>query len=235
MIASSRVRSIRGLLAVIPFSILLASPAHAIVSTFTLTGASPANTPSSVYTEMVNGIKLTVKNAAGTDIPTAGGIAGNSNGLCVWLQNSPGPNPPNQRCGYNDTVPGATVNSQLSSVQFEFDKPVYLKDYFLRFNNVASADLNFSGPSSFTFAGANATSTYMFPANFVLAANTPITFSTSKLALEQGFTSGALRMSNFAVEEVPGPLPILGAVAAFGYSRKLRQRIKTASVHLNTL
>jgi hypothetical protein len=25
---------------------------------------------------------------------------------------------------------------------------------------------------------------------------------------------------------VPGPLPVLGAVAAFGWSRKLRQRIK---------
>jgi hypothetical protein len=31
-----------------------------------------------------------------------------------------------------------------------------------------------------------------------------------------------------AVHEVPGPLPIFGAAAAFGYSRKLRKRIKEA-------
>jgi hypothetical protein len=32
--------------------------------------------------------------------------------------------------------------------------------------------------------------------------------------------------SNPAVPEVPGPVPLLGAAAAFGYSRKLRNRIK---------
>ncbi|MEA5414011.1 hypothetical protein [Synechococcus sp. BA-132 BA5] len=31
-------------------------------------------------------------------------------------------------------------------------------------------------------------------------------------------------------DEVPGPLPLLGAVAAFGYSRKLRRRMKVKSV-----
>ncbi|MEB3335489.1 MAG: hypothetical protein VKP70_10955, partial [Cyanobacteriota bacterium] len=30
------------------------------------------------------------------------------------------------------------------------------------------------------------------------------------------------------VSQVPGPLPILGAGAAFGFSRKLRARIKSA-------
>ena len=35
-----------------------------------------------------------------------------------------------------------------------------------------------------------------------------------------------LRFSRFDTNEVPGPLPILGALAAFGTSRKLRKRIK---------
>jgi len=30
--------------------------------------------------------------------------------------------------------------------------------------------------------------------------------------------------------EVPGPLPILGVGAAFGYSRKLRKRIKSSKL-----
>lgn len=238
MITLTRVRLISSGLAAIPLSLLLTNPAHALVSTFTLKNASPSNTPVSSYTETVNGIQLTVKNAVGTDIPTAGGISGNANGLCVWLQNSAGPSTPNQRCGYAiSTVPGATVNSQLSSVQFEFDKPVYLKDFQLRFNDVVSTDLVFTGPNSFTFAGATAPvmpTLFSFPVNFTLAANTPITFSTSNLTLSGGFTSGALRMSDFSVEEVPAPLPVLGAVAAFGYSRRLRQRIKTVSNPVRT-
>ena len=32
-------------------------------------------------------------------------------------------------------------------------------------------------------------------------------------------------------DSVPGPLPILGAGAAFGFSRKLRRRINTANLH----
>jgi hypothetical protein len=39
---------------------------------------------------------------------------------------------------------------------------------------------------------------------------------------------GDVQFSAFsAPSEVPGPLPILGAAAAFGYSRKLRRRLKT--------
>lgn len=34
--------------------------------------------------------------------------------------------------------------------------------------------------------------------------------------------------SDPVIEAVPGPLPILGAAAAFGYSRKLRKRIKAS-------
>ncbi|MFN4867130.1 MAG: hypothetical protein ACK5GZ_12540 [Cyanobium sp.] len=42
--------------------------------------------------------------------------------------------------------------------------------------------------------------------------------------------SGAANASTFGLTigavEVPGPLPVLGAAAAFGYSRRLRRRIQ---------
>lgn len=38
----------------------------------------------------------------------------------------------------------------------------------------------------------------------------------------------------FASTPVPGPLPVLGAAAAFGYSRKLRKRIKFSRSDANT-
>ena len=41
-------------------------------------------------------------------------------------------------------------------------------------------------------------------------------------------TIGPLRSQD--IEEVPGPLPVLGAASAFGYSRKLRKRIKISNL-----
>jgi len=68
-----------------------------------------------------------------------------------------------------------------------------------------------NSPISFTFAGAGLTGTLSYEAitNF-----TP-TSSTSE---------GSFTMT------VPGPSPVIGAALAFGWSRKLRKRIKVASV-----
>jgi len=45
-----------------------------------------------------------------------------------------------------------------------------------------------------------------------------------------GFQSYTLSATT---EQVPGPLPILGAAAAFGYSRKLRNRINQSKQQSN--
>jgi hypothetical protein len=207
------------LLPALPIALVMtvAAPAQAVISNFTLTGASPLNTPAPSYTETVNGITLTVSNAMGTDLPTLGGISGNPQGLCTWLQNSAS----TQRCGFN-TGTGATTSSQLSSLSFSFDKAVYLKDFFIQLNDVTSTDINFSGGISTTLAGISASSTQSL-ADVILPANTPIIFAAQNVIPGAGFDSTALRMRNFNVEEVPGPLPFLGVGAAFSMTRKLRR------------
>jgi hypothetical protein len=56
---------------------------------------------------------------------------------------------------------------------------------------------------------------------------------TKTTAVSQTFTaSGGRRMSAFTTDftqKVPAPLPLLGAGAAFGFSRRLRSRIKTSA------
>jgi hypothetical protein len=52
-----------------------------------------------------------------------------------------------------------------------------------------------------------------------------------------GFTADTATQGEITwqlVEEVPGPLPVLGAAAAFGYSRKLRKRIRGSRSVANT-
>ncbi len=57
-------------------------------------------------------------------------------------------------------------------------------------------------------------------------------FSEPKLWIEDKWTSyapGNVNIDAIANTYVPGPLPVLGAGAAFGFSRKLRSRIKASS------
>ena len=57
--------------------------------------------------------------------------------------------------------------------------------------------------------------------------------NTKSIAVSQNFTaSGGRRLSAFTTDftqEVPAPLPLLGAGAVFGFSRRLRSRIKTSA------
>lgn len=55
---------------------------------------------------------------------------------------------------------------------------------------------------------------------------TTSTFSNLFIANQNGL--GVTQFSNRLTQEVPGPLPLLGAGAAFGFSRKLRRRTRQA-------
>jgi hypothetical protein len=60
------------------------------------------------------------------------------------------------------------------------------------------------------------------------------TFTTkpASIAVSQRFTASNRVLNSFTTtytQNVPGPLPLLGAAAAFGFSRRLRSRIKTSA------
>ncbi|MEB3200994.1 MAG: hypothetical protein VKK62_10775 [Synechococcaceae cyanobacterium] len=59
---------------------------------------------------------------------------------------------------------------------------------------------------------------YSFPASASLA------YPNLQTAVDPGYIG-----PNFQYSEVPGPLPLLGAATAFGYSRRLRQRLRRRS------
>ena len=67
-----------------------------------------------------------------------------------------------------------------------------------------------------------------FSLDFTQATNANINSDLAFQFLGQGtFTSDHPSVTVF-VQPVPGPLPILGAAAAFGWSRKLRKRLKSS-------
>ena len=77
-----------------------------------------------------------------------------------------------------------------------------------------------------TFGQTATTPTKLFNANV-----TTTDFSNEVIAnaTGAGLTQFSNRLNQQAPPEVPGPLPLLGAGAAFGFSRKLRNRVKLAA------
>jgi hypothetical protein len=86
-----------------------------------------------------------------------------------------------------------------------------------------------SAPSPNPNGAVNAFTTVGSPSTFT-AGTTSSAFTNTFNVTSQGFTSFDNTVNQKApTSSVPGPLPILGAGAAFGFSRKLRSRIKAAA------
>lgn len=85
--------------------------------------------------------------------------------------------------------------------------------------------------------GVGATASGFLTANVVTPANGATNAGFVETAAD--FASFETAITNKLIREVgpgpgdsvPGPLPVLGAAAAFGFSRKLRRRINTANLH----
>jgi hypothetical protein len=88
--------------------------------------------------------------------------------------------------------------------------------------NISQGTLGFS-LDNVNFTDFNFNSTGSVAASFSAGANQPIFVRTSA-TLSSGLNTGIFRIDSFTVEEVPGPLPILGAAGAFGWSRKLKRK-----------
>jgi hypothetical protein len=86
-----------------------------------------------------------------------------------------------------------------------------------------------------TASGANpGTCGSTIPVSSWSCASTPLTFpfgkESSLITNTWNFAKGMSQIGNTITQQpVPGPLPILGAGAVFGLSRKLRQRIKQST------
>lgn len=209
-------------------------PAHsAAVYTFR---TNPAQT-SLTRDFVAGGIKLTVNNAQGNNILTAlnnngqtGGVNTDvNNGLCVAL--FAGFNI--GKCQYTTDTAG---DPTLTGLTFTFDKPVYLKGFdVLKVGGVEKGELAFTSGSfqkEFEFlnpggadtANGDVFASFAFNNTFVVEAGAPLTISSLGTVFSSN-QAGSFRISNFMVEEVPGPLPLLGFAGAFGWSRRLRKKL----------
>jgi len=94
---------------------------------------------------------------------------------------------------------------------------------------VANLLSNGSLAQSFVLASGNTgLNSSPFSLDFTKATNDNINSDLAFQFLGQGTFTSAHPTLTVPVQSVPGPLPILGAAAAFGFSRKLRKRLKSS-------
>jgi hypothetical protein len=197
------------------------SPAQAAV--FDLTSSPSSN--STIKTFLDSGITLTASNSNSTgNNPLT--INTSPTGLCAFAATGTSNV---GRCGY-----GSANNVGLSSFQLAFNKPVNFNSFDISEFDAGNGNVNLtSGTIGFSLdnvtftniplAGFTGTGTFAMPSLFQgLAANQPIYVKTSGVFATTEAT-GNFRLNNLNATEVPGPLPILGAGAAFSLTRKFRR------------
>jgi hypothetical protein len=198
------------------FALAPAAQAAPPTTTFTLTEPSVVNSasPLNIGPQGVDNIILTLSNPQGTNLPTSS-INRNIAGLCAYADvgTSGG------RCALT-----SGSNAVLNGFSLSFDKSVFLRQFDIAgLANVTSGSIAF-GANQFNFTSGG-TQTFVTP--FLVSAGSTIFVTTT--AVTPGPQGGVFRLANlqvaFAPAAVPGPLPLLGAGAAFAYSRKLRTRI----------
>lgn len=175
-------------------------------------------------TSTVDGITGSANTPVGTDQPANSLFNTNEFGLCVFYNNN---GSSTRRCG-STPGNGGTVNSTLTGLTASFDKSVFLKSFQVtQWQNLSSGTINFQAGSSSQLFNLTGSSTEIFSTGFKVEANTPILITTTGIIPDS--SSGAFRITAFTVEDVPGPLPILAVGAAFGWSRKLKNKFGSSA------
>ena len=169
---------------------------------------------------------ITQSDATANNPPTAGALNEGPLGLCAWYNNNS--TTTDYRCGSTLEL-GGTGTSALTGFKIKFNKFVSLKSFdVVQKSNLSTGQITFSSGTNnqiFVFGGSS-DSNLAFNTPFQVQADTEVTVSTSGTLSNSAPGNSALyRINNLEVEEVPGPLPALGVLGAFGWSRKLRAKL----------
>lgn len=229
---------------------LAPAPAQAIGTTFsfdlgsaTATPPSPLASSNKTFTATAEGLTLNLvfQNALRPN-GNAKPVSATADGLCIYKAGGAGLNNVGlTNCGRRNRGNGLGVANQ-ESIELFFDRQVELLSY--RYGSLRVGlgnplltwgDPNSPVVSTETLFEKQINTSYAFTNPFIVQANQILSITgtgggrgtSSTEALLSGLVVRALPEPP-ASSNVPGPLPLLGAMAAFGWSRRLRSRLSPA-------
>jgi len=201
------------------------SPAVAAVTVDFRSNGTTGPVASSIFTN--GSIQLT---ATGVNAPQDYVTASTTSGLCLFANTSDGVN----RCGLLNqrAVPQnynkVGISSNVAGTYTGFNISQVLIDGFINPNPPGTGQLfvkrgTAAGPLLETIELSST------PLGSTVNFSTPIEVDSGEFIVFQASGSNSsIRLGSLDFQEVPGPLPVLGAGAAFGWSRRIRRRINVA-------
>ena len=226
--------------------VLSGSPGQALGTTFTFdlgsgsaTPADPQASGTKTFSAQADGrmLRLVFQNALLPD-DTAKPVSATDEGLCLYKAGGAGLNDIGlTNCGL-ETPGNGTGAANHSAIELVFDQAVELISYRYGSLRVGLGNplLTWGEPTSpvvstETLLDKQVGTSYAFANPFVVRANRII--AISGVGGDRDSSSTEALLSQLVVRalpsepatDVPGPLPLAGALAAFGWSRRLRGRL----------
>lgn len=229
---------------------LAPAPVEAIGTTFsfnlgsgTATPTDPLASPTKTFTTSADGqtLNLVFQNGLRPN-GNAKPVSATADGLCIYKAGGAGLNDVGRtNCGRRNPGDGTGVANQ-ESIELFFDRQVELLSY--RYGSLRVGlgnplltwgDPNSPVVSTETLFDKQINTSYAFTNPFIVQANQILTITGTGGG--RGTSSTEALLSGLVVRglpepptssNVPGPLPLLGAMAAFGWSRRLRSRLNPA-------
>lgn len=186
--------------------VLSASAAHATITVdFTgQTGFAPTRTFSS------GGVNLSFAPSSSSAMTN---VASSANGLCLFAYSSDN----TARCGVTGSVGAPSI---YNFIEFTSNAPLFFTGGNVKqiLGTVNATDVKFDINGSSLAVIPGSTGDFTFASPVTIQAGQTVVLSGS------GNHNSSIRVQSFNFEEVPGPLPLLGAGAAFAWSRRLRNK-----------
>ena len=235
-----KLSSSAGILAVATLSLTAVTPASAAI-----TGCAGGNAGQALWSDIsAGGFTCTIDDKIYSNFTFSAVKYNNASGVFSGIDN-------NDQFSFSTIgAGGLTHNLNIQSAN-SFQNAVVSLGYtvtrangtnvFRRFSNNITGDVDTAWSLSVTASNAGTSSTAGYPTlgqaavtpNVNFVPNTISSAFMNTLTANQngaGVTQFANRLDQMAdTATVPGPLPLVGAAAAFGFSRKLRNRIKLAA------
>jgi len=206
MILLSKKQSIAAALVGITF-VVCSNSAHATITVdFTgQTGTAPTRSFSS------GSVQLDFQPSADSPMTE---VASSGQGLCLFASSSDGIT----RCGVGSSSEEEPAFYNL--LEFTSNTPLFFTGGNVQqvFGTIFPTEVRFDINGITLATIPNSTGGFTFTTPVEIEAGQSI------FLVGDGTLNSSIRVSSFTFEEVPGPLPLFGAAAAFGWSRKLRKK-----------
>ena len=174
------------------------------------------------------GVQATFSNAqTESGIPKT--VSNNANGICLGKSGFA-----TSGCGRTSLLPNTNGILRQGAMDLAFNQKLHLQGFRVGQNNMNNGNLIFnlngnifSSPLTSLPAGSTL---YSFPGGYDYTPGDTFTITSTALNVLQTNTFYMSEMVVSGGEKVPAPLPILATATAFGWSRRLRSRVRRAAV-----